>query len=178
MVMSETPLSMSQRHWVQSGLQQQPTFNGTLRKYRIYYSNGEGKIENLESVIVNRLRWNIDTFKASTRLFEKAEYLAANYQWDPADTLATSNNVTNAAGTVLLQKGNPYQIWKGVEYLFHEPGFYKYGKEPLFSIDRSVEEQIAAQVSMNDMLHQLKTIEDFLVSRIDLKPLKQHTSIF
>ncbi|KAJ4464247.1 hypothetical protein C8J55DRAFT_567027 [Lentinula edodes] len=141
-------------------------------KYKISYENGGGKTETFESVLIHRLGWNIDTFKASTRLFEAAEFLTMNFIWDPMLIPTTSTNRCGEFGAVNLDKGSAYEVWKGMVYLFYQPGFFKNRYEPLQNADKSEEEQIAAQVSQNNMHHHLHVIEDFLVCRITLKPLR------
>lgn len=74
-----------------------------FHKYKIYYDNGEGKVETFESVLTNRLGWNAETFKATTRLFETAENLTKNCIWDPARIPTASMNHQTGSGKLALQ---------------------------------------------------------------------------
>ncbi|KAJ4465848.1 hypothetical protein C8R41DRAFT_926374 [Lentinula lateritia] len=144
-----------------------------FRKYKIYYDNGEGKVETFESVLTNRLGWNAETFKATTRLFEIAENLTKNCIWDPARIPTASMNHQTGSGKFILGKESPYEVWKGIVYLFFQPGFFMNHYEPLHSADKSEEEQIAAQVSQNVMHSHLNKIQSFLVFRNSLEPLRK-----
>ncbi|KAH7877174.1 uncharacterized protein C8R40DRAFT_1168510 [Lentinula edodes] len=134
-----------------------------LQRYKIRYSDGNGKVETLETVLIHRLGWNIATFKASTRVFEAVEYLAPNFTWNPEHVPTLSTNTKNTTGQIVLDKQNPHEVWKGIQYLFHVPGYFINGKMPLNSITKSEKEQIAAQISVKDMQRKLNLIRSMLI---------------
>ncbi|KAH7871284.1 uncharacterized protein C8R40DRAFT_1072586 [Lentinula edodes] len=134
-----------------------------LQRYKIRYSDGNGKVETLETVLIHRLGWNIATFKASTRVFEAVEYLAPNFIWNPEHVPTISTNTRNTTGQIILDKQSPHEVWKGIQYLFHVPGYFINGKMPLNSILKSEKEQIAAQISVKDMQRKLTLIRSMLI---------------
>ncbi|KAJ3901319.1 hypothetical protein F5879DRAFT_992061 [Lentinula edodes] len=136
-----------------------------LRRYKICYNNGEGKVETLDTILETHLGWNRGTFKASTRVFECFENHAINSMWDPNHIPINRTNSPDSNGLISLDKEDPYEVWKGIEYLFYQPGFFKTGDHPSRNERNSKEEQIAAQVSQKDMSHHRKKILTFLIPR-------------
>ncbi|KAJ4481773.1 hypothetical protein C8J55DRAFT_488910 [Lentinula edodes] len=134
-----------------------------LQRYKIRYSDGNGKVETLETVLIHRLGWNIATFKASTRVFKAVEYLAPNFTWNPEHVPTISTNTRNTTGQIILDKQSPHEVWKGIQYLFHVPGYFINGKMPLNSVLKSEKEQIAAQISVKDMQRKLTLIRNMLI---------------
>ncbi|KAJ3873776.1 hypothetical protein F5051DRAFT_443930 [Lentinula edodes] len=125
-----------------------------LRRYKICYNNGEGKVETLDTILETHLGWNRGTFKASTRVFECFENHAINSMWDPNHIPINRTNSPDSNGLISLDKEDPY-----------EPGFFKTGDHPSRNERNSKEEQIAAQVSQKDMSHHRKKILTFLIPR-------------
>ncbi|KAJ3891846.1 hypothetical protein GG344DRAFT_65059, partial [Lentinula edodes] len=100
---------------------------------------------------------------ASTRVFEAVEYLAPNFIWNPEHVPTISTNTRNTTGQIILDKQSPHEVWKGIQYLFHVPGYFINGKMPLNSILKSEKEQIAAQISVKDMQRKLTLIRSMLI---------------
>ncbi|KAJ3860486.1 hypothetical protein EV359DRAFT_67276 [Lentinula novae-zelandiae] len=137
---------------------------GQFETYRMCYSDGTE--ESLKDILKNHLGWNIGTFKVATKDFEDAENLPQLYDWNP-QTISNYADIPPAAPgeTVVLDKNNAFQVWKGMVFLFRQPGFFLYGKEPAKNILASPEEQLAAQISQKAIHHNLKEIRQNLVDR-------------
>ncbi|KAJ3911878.1 hypothetical protein F5877DRAFT_85449 [Lentinula edodes] len=118
-----------------------------LNLYEIRYDNGNGPVENLTSILLHCLSWNVGTFEATARIFEQAEHYAFNFQWNP-------NSPAH----------NPYEAWKGIQYLFVAPGYFTNGRTPLYCIQNSDEEQVASKISAKSFAHIVLTLVQLIIA--------------
>ncbi|KAJ3872645.1 hypothetical protein F5051DRAFT_444995 [Lentinula edodes] len=134
-----------------------------LNLYEIRYNDGNGPVENLTSILLHRLGWNVGTFEVTARIFEQAEHYAFNFQWNP-NSPAVSTNGRTATGLVRFDKHNPYEAWKGIQYLFVAPGYFTNGITPLYCIQNSDEEQIASKISAKSFAHIILTLVQLVIA--------------
>ncbi|KAJ3912472.1 hypothetical protein F5877DRAFT_84779 [Lentinula edodes] len=134
-----------------------------LNLYEIQYDNGNGAVENLTTILLHRLNWNVGTFEATSRIFEQAEHYAFNFQWNP-DSPAVSTNGRTATGLVWFDKHNPYEAWKGIQYLFVSPGYFSNRRTPLYCIQNSDEEQVASKISAKPFAHIVLTLVQLVIA--------------